>query len=148
MAEKSVAPERSKTTTAKAKAKTQVGTRTRVTVTKAKDIVDEEAVRVVRPQKAEKTKRKLEVLTTEEAEDMEEEEERGMVESARDSPAVIEVLSSPMEPPEVILPKRTLISQVTSQQVFFQFLSLYSRFSYRGANRFMPGTCRRRRNQY
>ena len=48
-----------------------------------------------------------------------------MVESGKDSPVVIEVLSSPTKSSEAILPKRTLVSQVTSQQVFFFNSSRY-----------------------
>ena len=123
LAEKPAAPEKPKTAAMKARAKTQAGTRTRAAVTKAKDADDKKAVKTGPPQKAKaKAKRKPEDPMADEGGDEEGKEEGGVAESTKDSPAVIEVFSSPLEPPKVILPKRKPVSRVTSQEVVFNSL--------------------------
>lgn len=118
---KPVAPEKLKTSTVKAKAKTQAGTRTRVAVTRANG-ADEEIAKTGPPKKVKakaKVKRKSEVLSMDEGEVKEGEEQKGEIELAKDSPAVIEVFSSPLEPPKAILTKRKPVSRVTLQEVHF-----------------------------
>ena len=123
LAEKPAAPDKPKTAAVKAKAKTQARTRTRAAVTKAKDADDKKAVKTGPPQKAKaKAKRKLEDPMTDEGGDEEGKEEGGMAELTKDSPAVIEVFSSPLEPPKVILPKRKPVSRVILQEVVFNSL--------------------------
>ena len=131
---KSVPPEKPKAAALKPKAKTQTGARTRAAATKAKGAGDEKKTAAPQKTKA-KAKKKPEVLSADEGEDKGGREEKGEVELAKNPPAVIEVFSSPPEPPKAIPPKRKPSSRVTAKEVFFQFHSLDSRFSYRGANR-------------
>lgn len=120
LAETSIAQEKLKATTMKAKAKNRTGARARGAATKAKDADDEKIVKVGPPRRAKgKAKRKLEVLSADEWEDEKGEEEREKFELTKDSQAVIEVSSSPLEPPKVIPPKRKPDSRVTSQEVVF-----------------------------
>ena len=117
---KSVPPEKSKTAAMKTKAKTQTGARTRAAATKAKGAGDVKVVKTDPPQKAKaKAKKKPEALSADEGESKGGKAERGKVELAKNSPAVIEVFSSPPEPPKAILSKRIPISRVTSKEVFF-----------------------------
>ena len=131
-----VAPtEKPKTAAMKTRAKAQTGTRTRAAVTKSKDHGDTKVVKKGPPQKAKaKAKRKSEIVSADE-EGKNGGEERGKLELAKNSPAVIEVLSSPPEPPKAILPKRKPISRVISKEVFL-FNSLRCvHASLRSANR-------------
>ena len=137
LTEKVVVPtEKPKAATMKTKAKTQTGTRTRAAATKSKDADDTEIVKKGPPQKAKakaKAKRKPEVTSADEGEGKKGGE--GKLELAENSPAVIEVLSSPPEPPKAILPKRNPISRVTPKEVFI-FNSLHCvHASLRSANR-------------
>jgi hypothetical protein len=119
LTEQIIIPETSKTTAMKAKAKTQAGARTRVAVTKAKDTDGEKIVKVVLRSTKGKTK-KVKVLSADKGGDEEGEEEReGKVEFTKDSPVVIEVSSSPLEPPKAVLPKRGPVSRVTLEEVLF-----------------------------
>ena len=118
-AEGVIPTEKSKTAAMKTKAKTQTGARTRAAATKSKDGGDVKAAKKGPPQKGKaKAKRKLEVASADEEEGKEGGGERGRLELAKISPAVIEVLSSPPEPPKAILPKRKPISRVTPKEVF------------------------------
>jgi hypothetical protein len=72
------------------------------------------------PQKAKaKAKRKPEVVSADEGEGGGGKKREGRTELAKESPAVIEVFSSPPEPPKAILPKRKPVSRVTPQEVLF-----------------------------
>jgi len=62
-------------------------------------------------------------------------EERGKLVLAKNSPAVIEVLSSPSEPPKAILPKRKPISRVISKEVLLFNSPRRVHASLRSANR-------------
>jgi len=118
LTEKVVPPEKLKATAMKTEAKTQIGTRTRAAATKGKDADDEKSVKMGPPQKAKaKAKKKPEIVSP----DKGGEEERGRVELAKDSPAVIEVFSSPSESPEAIPPKHKPVSRVTPQEVLLNY---------------------------
>ena len=113
-------PEKPKTTVVKAKAKTQAGARTRGAVTRAKDADDEKIVKVGPHDTKKKAKRRMKVLSADEGEDGEGEEDGGgKVELTKDSLAGIEVSSSTPEPPKAIPPKREPVSRVTLQEVLF-----------------------------
>jgi len=130
--EKALPTEKPNTAAMKTKAKTQTGTRARAAAVKPKDVDNVKVVKKGPPQKTKakaKAKRKPEVVSTDE-----EESKKGKLELAKDSPAVIEVPSSPPEPPKAILPKRKPISRVTSKEVFFNSLR-WVHASLRGANR-------------
>ena len=115
---KSVPPEKPKPAALKPKAKTQTGARTRAAATKAKGAGD--GKKTAAPQKTKaKAKKKPEVLSADEGEDKGGREEKGEVELAKNPPAVIEVFSSPPEPPKAIPPKRKPSSRVTAKEVFF-----------------------------
>ena len=114
---KSIPTEKTKTTTMKTKAKTQTGTRTRAAAARSKDADDTKVVKKGPTQKAKaKAKRKPGVISADE-EEGKGGEKRGKIELAKNSPAVIEVLSSPPVPPKAILPKRKPISRVTPKEV-------------------------------
>jgi len=134
LTEKPLPKEKPRTAAMKTKAKTQTGTRTRAAATKAKEVDDTKVVKKGLPQKA-KAKRKPEVVSADEEEGNKGGEERGELKVAKNSPPVIEVLSSPPEPPKAILPKRKPISRVTPKEVFL-FNSLRCvHASLRSANR-------------
>lgn len=125
---KSAPLENLKATTVKSKAKTQTRTRARVTATKVKDADDKQTVKADPPRKA---KKKPEVVSTDEGEDEEREGGTTKVELTKDSPVLVEVSSSPPEPPN---PIHKSASRVKSQEVLC--FSFRSRFSYRCVNPF------------
>ena len=134
LAKKTAPQENPKADTVKAEANTQIGTRTRATAMKVKGADDEKIVKADPPRKAKakaKAKRKPDVVPTDEGEGGEGEGGTPKVDLTKDSPAFIEIPSSPPELPQ---PRPKPGSRVTLQEVLFQFLSFHSRFSYSGAN--------------
>ena len=111
-------PEKSKATAAKTKAKTQTGARTRAAAAKAKDPGDGKLVKVGPPQKT-KAKAKKKPASADEEVDKGGEGDRGRAGLSKGAPVIIEVSSSPPEPPKAILPKRGPISRVISEEVSF-----------------------------
>jgi hypothetical protein len=116
--EKPNPPEKSKATAAKTKAKTQTGARTRAAAAKAKDPGDGKLVKMGPPQKI-KAKAKKKSASADEEVDEGGEGDMGKAGLSKDSPVIIEVSSSPPEPPKAILPKRGPISRVISKEVSF-----------------------------
>ena len=124
LTEESLPLEKSEDATTGTGKKTRAGARTLAAATnrKVKDADGEKIVKTGPPQRAKaKAKGKQDVVLVDEGEGKGGEERR-KVELTKDSPAVIEVLSSPLEPPKAVVPKRKPVSRVTAREVF-QFLS-------------------------
>ena len=134
LAEKPAPPENLKANAMNDKAKTHAGTRTRAMATRAKCADDEKVANKDSPQKTKaKAKRKLEVDSADKGEGG-----TPKVALTKDSPVLIEVSSSPLEPPEL---KHKPVSRVTFQEVLFQFSHSVHIVTL---IRFISGTCEAR----